>query len=185
MARVTVEDCVLKVPNRFDLVMLAAHRSRAISAGAALTLERDNDKNPVVALREIADETIGLMRTAIAESPRFPDLTLEVQDSARQRATRNVGHVIAELARAEGLYGRGAFAAERESLRAEIDALKGRGWFGSRAAEKPKPARRGTRAGGEGDAAAPPSVSAGGTRKSGASSSMRIASSSVASQRRR
>ncbi|MDH3229630.1 MAG: DNA-directed RNA polymerase subunit omega [Alphaproteobacteria bacterium] len=60
MARVTVEDCVLKVPNRFDLVMLAAHRSRGISAGATLTIDRDNDKNPVVALREIADETIGL-----------------------------------------------------------------------------------------------------------------------------
>jgi len=59
MARVTVEDCVLKVPNRFDLVLLAAHRSRAISAGAPLTVDRDNDKNPVVALREIADETIG------------------------------------------------------------------------------------------------------------------------------
>jgi hypothetical protein len=54
----------------------------------------------------------------------------------------------------------GAFAAERESLRAEIDALKGRGWFGSRAAEKPKPSRREARAGGEGDAAAPPPVSA-------------------------
>lgn len=63
MARVTVEDCVLKVPNRFDLVMLAAHRSRGISAGAALTVDRDNDKNPVVALREIADETIGLAET--------------------------------------------------------------------------------------------------------------------------
>jgi len=60
MARVTVEDCVLRVPNRFDLVMLAAHRSRAVSAGAALTLDRDNDKNPVVALREIAEETIGV-----------------------------------------------------------------------------------------------------------------------------
>jgi len=60
MARVTVEDCILKIPNRFDLVMLAAHRSRGISAGAALTVDRDNDKNPVVALREIADETIGL-----------------------------------------------------------------------------------------------------------------------------
>lgn len=73
--------------------------------------------------RAFADETIGLMRTAIAESPRFPDLTLEVQDSARQRATRNVGHVIAELARAEGLYGRGAFAAERieETARIFID----------------------------------------------------------------
>lgn len=57
MARVTVEDCVDKVPNRFDLVMLASHRAREISAGAAITVERDNDKNPVVALREIADET--------------------------------------------------------------------------------------------------------------------------------
>ena len=63
MARVTVEDCVEKVPNRFDLVLLAGHRSRNIAAGAPLTLERDNDKNPVVALREIADETIGLVET--------------------------------------------------------------------------------------------------------------------------
>ncbi len=58
MARVTVEDCVDKVPNRFDLVLLAAFRARAISAGDALTVDRDNDKNPVVALREIAEETI-------------------------------------------------------------------------------------------------------------------------------
>jgi len=57
MARVTVEDCVDKVPNRFELVMLAAHRAREISAGAPITVERDNDKNPVVSLREIADET--------------------------------------------------------------------------------------------------------------------------------
>ncbi|AOZ71094.1 DNA-directed RNA polymerase subunit omega [Rhodobacter xanthinilyticus] len=57
MARVTVEDCVDKVPNRFELVMLAAHRAREIAAGAALTIERDNDKNPVCALREIAEET--------------------------------------------------------------------------------------------------------------------------------
>ncbi|TXH38342.1 MAG: DNA-directed RNA polymerase subunit omega [Rhodospirillaceae bacterium] len=60
MARVTVEDCVLKIPNRFDLVMLAAQRAREILAGASLTVERDNDKNPVVALREIADETVSL-----------------------------------------------------------------------------------------------------------------------------
>jgi DNA-directed RNA polymerase subunit omega len=60
MARVTVEDCVLKVPNRFELVMLAAQRARDISAGAQITIERDRDKNPVVALREIADETIDL-----------------------------------------------------------------------------------------------------------------------------
>ncbi len=57
MARVTVEDCVDKVPNRFDLVMLAAHRAREIAAGSPLTVDRDNDKNPVVSLREIADET--------------------------------------------------------------------------------------------------------------------------------
>ena len=57
MARVTVEDCVDKVPNRFELVMLAAHRARALASGAPLTVERDNDKNPVVSLREIADET--------------------------------------------------------------------------------------------------------------------------------
>jgi DNA-directed RNA polymerase subunit omega len=57
MARVTVEDCVDKVPNRFDLVLLAAHRSREISTGSAITVIRDNDKNPVVSLREIADET--------------------------------------------------------------------------------------------------------------------------------
>ena len=58
MARVTVEDCVEKVPNRFSLVLLAAHRARAVSAGAQIMVDRDNDKNPVVALREIADETI-------------------------------------------------------------------------------------------------------------------------------
>lgn len=57
MARVTVEDCVDKVPNRFELVMLAAHRAREISSGASITVDRDNDKNPVVSLREIAEET--------------------------------------------------------------------------------------------------------------------------------
>jgi DNA-directed RNA polymerase subunit omega len=56
MARVTVEDCVDKVPNRFELVMIAAHRAREIASGAPLSVSRDNDKNPVVALREIADE---------------------------------------------------------------------------------------------------------------------------------
>jgi DNA-directed RNA polymerase subunit omega len=60
MARVTVEDCVLKVPNRFELVLLAAQRARNISRGEQLTIDRDNDKNPVVALREIAEETVDL-----------------------------------------------------------------------------------------------------------------------------
>ena len=58
MARVTVEDCVDKVSNRFDLVLLAAQRARQISGGADLTIDRDRDKNPVVALREIAEETV-------------------------------------------------------------------------------------------------------------------------------
>lgn len=75
MARVTVEDCVDKVPNRFELVMLAAHRAREISAGAALTVDRDNDKNPVVSLREIAEETQS------ADSPaRAPDREQPVPD---------------------------------------------------------------------------------------------------------
>ncbi|MFV0281736.1 MAG: DNA-directed RNA polymerase subunit omega [Rhodoblastus sp.] len=58
MARVTVEDCIEKVENRFDLVLLAAHRARTISSGQPITIDRDNDKNPVVALREIADGTL-------------------------------------------------------------------------------------------------------------------------------
>lgn len=62
MARVTVEDCVIKIPNRFDLVMVAAQRARDITAGAPLTVDRDNDKNPVVALREIAEETIDIAK---------------------------------------------------------------------------------------------------------------------------
>jgi len=58
MARVTVEDCIDKVENRFELVLLASHRARMVSSGAQITVDRDNDKNPVVALREIADETV-------------------------------------------------------------------------------------------------------------------------------
>ena len=58
MARVTVEDCVDKIPNRFELVLLAGHRARTISAGAQIAVDRDNDKNPVVALREIADKKV-------------------------------------------------------------------------------------------------------------------------------
>ncbi len=60
MARVTVEDCIVQIPNRFELVMLSAHRARALASGAELKLERDRDKNPVVALREIAEEKLEL-----------------------------------------------------------------------------------------------------------------------------
>ena len=87
MARVTVEDCVVQIPNRFELVMLAAQRARDISAGAALTVDRDNDKNPVVALREIADETIdttelegslvkGLQKFVEADEPEEDEMDL-------------------------------------------------------------------------------------------------------------
>ncbi len=70
MARVTVEDCVDKVPNRFELVLLAAHRAREIASGSPLSVDRDNDKNPVVALREIADETQSaeVLRERVIES---------------------------------------------------------------------------------------------------------------------
>lgn len=83
MARVTVEDCVDKVPNRFDLVMLAAHRARVISAGGQPLVERDNDKNPVVALREIADEKLsvnGLREEAIESNQRHMEVDEPEED---------------------------------------------------------------------------------------------------------
>src|SRR3979411_2865825 len=108
MARVTVEDCVLKIPNRFELVMLAAQRARDIAAGAQLSLDRDNDKNPVVALREIADETVdfdvlrnsivkGLQKTVEADEPEeeIIDFISSEQDLARE-------HVQAEAGAEEG-----------------------------------------------------------------------------------
>lgn len=87
MARVTVEDCIEQIPNRFQLVLLAAQRARNISAGAALTIERDNDKNPVIALRELADETVendeleeniikSLQRYVEADEPEEDELDL-------------------------------------------------------------------------------------------------------------
>jgi DNA-directed RNA polymerase subunit omega len=77
MARVTVEDCVIKIPNRFELVLIAAQRARAIGTGAPLTVDRDNDKNPVVALREIADETVdieGLRQRMIGDMQDSPEV---------------------------------------------------------------------------------------------------------------
>jgi DNA-directed RNA polymerase subunit omega len=82
MARVTVEDCIEKVPNRFGLVLLAGNRARAIANGAPLTLDRDNDKNPVVALREIAEETIrpeDLTETVVVALQRVDERT-EAED---------------------------------------------------------------------------------------------------------
>lgn len=84
MARVTVEDCIEKVPNRFGLVLLAGNRARAIANGAPLTLDRDNDKNPVVALREIAEDTIlpeDLTETVVVALQRVDERT-EAEDEA-------------------------------------------------------------------------------------------------------
>ncbi|MCA1907601.1 MAG: DNA-directed RNA polymerase subunit omega [Magnetospirillum sp.] len=92
MARVTVEDCVVKVPNRFELVLMAAQRARDISTGGHITVERDNDKNPVVALREIAEDTVeldhlrnslvlGLQKHVEADEPEEDELEAFMPDS--------------------------------------------------------------------------------------------------------
>ncbi len=83
MARVTVEDCIERIPNRFDLVMVAGQRAREISAGAPITVERDNDKNPVIALREIADETVdveGLQEALIVGQQKHVEFDLPEED---------------------------------------------------------------------------------------------------------
>ena len=96
MARVTVEDCVDKVPNRFNLVISAAHRARQLAHGAPLTVDRDNDKNPVVALREIADETItgeGLRESLIesfqgqieVDEPSDDDMSLQMSHETEDK----------------------------------------------------------------------------------------------------
>ena len=82
MARVTVEDCIDKVENRFDLVLLASHRARMISSGSQITIDRDNDKNPVVALREIADTTISPGRSEGRPDP----FAAEIRRGRRARA---------------------------------------------------------------------------------------------------
>ena len=88
MARVTVEDCVEKVPNRFSLVLLSAHRARALSAGAVLMVDRDNDKNPVCALREIADDVVdpdGLKENLITTLQRVDERS-EAEEEAETLA---------------------------------------------------------------------------------------------------
>jgi DNA-directed RNA polymerase subunit omega len=83
MARVTVEDCVMKVPNRFELVLVAAQRARDIASGTPISVDRDNDKNPVVALREIADETIeidGLKNALVTGLRKQPEIDEPEED---------------------------------------------------------------------------------------------------------
>ena len=107
MARVTVEDCVLRVPNRFDLVLSAAERARQIASGAALTLDRDNDKNPVVALREIAEETVevealneslikNLQKHGMVDEPSDDDLDYGAGHSSEDSAM--AGETVEEVA---------------------------------------------------------------------------------------
>jgi len=98
MARVTVEDCIDKVPNRFSLVLLAAHRARAVAAGEPLTVGRDNDKNPVVALREIAGETVStdilreglilsMQKHAEVDEPEEDELSLLISEDKLEEET--------------------------------------------------------------------------------------------------
>ena len=88
MARVTVEDCIEKVPNRFSLVLLAAHRARAISAGSQIMVDRDNDKNPVVSLREIADDVVNSdeLREDLITTLRRVDERSEAEEEAETLA---------------------------------------------------------------------------------------------------
>ena len=88
MARVTVEDCIEKVPNRFNLVLLASHRARAISAGAQILVDRDNDKNPVVSLREIADDVVDAeeLREALIGTLQRVDERSEAEEEAETLA---------------------------------------------------------------------------------------------------
>jgi len=109
MARVTVEDCVLKVPNRFELVLLAAQRARDIAAGGTLTLERDNDKNPVCALREIADESVpldGLQNALIKGMQKH----VEIDEPEEDREFATEGMWPADIAVAPGMSEEGGIA---------------------------------------------------------------------------
>ena len=96
MARVTVEDCVLKISNRFQLVMMAAQRSRELSVGGEPTVDRDNDKNPVIALREIAEETVPLdgLETAVIEGLQR---NIDVDELAEEDDLAEVPDVLTEI----------------------------------------------------------------------------------------
>ena len=116
MARVTVEDCVVRVPNRFDLVMLAAQRARNIQAGSPLSVERDNDKNPVVALREIADDTIErpeLMESLILSQQKHVEMDEPEEDQPEFDALE--GELMAQAAAQGGMLQESLASAETET----------------------------------------------------------------------
>jgi DNA-directed RNA polymerase subunit omega len=119
MARVTVEDCVDKVPNRFELVLLAAQRARQISSGAPILVERDNDKNPVVALRELAEEKLtadslqeslihGLQKNVEIDEPEEDDISLllagkKLEENQQEVTAESLAKVSAEM-KAEAMF---------------------------------------------------------------------------------
>ena len=134
MARVTTEDCIDKVPNRFDLVMLAAYRAREISSGESLTVNRDNDKNPVVALREIAEETqraedlrertiSSLQRQNEVDEPDDDDMSL-LSQHFEQNLTRPL--TFAATPATEGGNSDAARHADEEILRQMIEETRDR-----------------------------------------------------------
>jgi DNA-directed RNA polymerase subunit omega len=125
MARVTVEDCVDKVSNRFELVMLAAHRSREMSAGSEMTVERDNDKNPVVALREIAEETItvdGLQTGLVRSLQKFVEVDEPEEDDALElmAGATLAGEAVEDL---QALMGQGPSKSSRPSIEKDVDGV--------------------------------------------------------------
>ena len=137
MARVTVEDCVEKVPNRFELVLYAAQRARQISSGAELGVERDNDKNPVVALREIAEEAVQVevLRESVIQSlqkhvevdePEEDDISLllagkKVEQEGEELSAENLDKA-AEALRAEAEAAFKTDAASDDSVAADAEA---------------------------------------------------------------
>ncbi len=125
MARVTVEDCVVRVPNRFELVMLAAQRARDIQAGSPLSVERDNDKNPVVALREIADDTIEreqLMESLVVGQQKHVEMDEPEEDQPEFDALE--GELMAQAAAQGGMLQESLASAETETETTEEAAAE-------------------------------------------------------------
>jgi DNA-directed RNA polymerase subunit omega len=124
MARVTVEDCVIKVPNRFELVMIAARRARDVAAGASLTVDRDNDKNPVVALREVADETVpieGLREGLVKALQKVVEQDEPVEEEMDEAAAQQLAAAGAELATIASAEDE---ADEDDELLAEVEGIE-------------------------------------------------------------
>jgi DNA-directed RNA polymerase subunit omega len=113
MARITVEDCILRIPNRFDLVLAAAQRARDISAGSALTLDRDNDKNPVVSLREIAEQNVN-------PEELEQDLILSLQRHVEQDEPEDEDLDVVTVGEGLGLTGPDAPGGDQDLVQQEI-----------------------------------------------------------------